>query len=451
MDAPILGCSPGLGHEAGVLSGSGHLPYEGRDDRLLPLPDSDSYSEGCDHSTAMRLPSHLRHHPLKFLIHLEWILLLVAAIGEIPPLLLYQLPRVLWLNWLGLGLFTLLGMWLPQRSGQRILHTSSGIGLILLLSLVGGIRLFPILFIVLVIRCSFIFKPRTCLVLTGLALALCILVQIYRFQFLTLSPILTNPNGLKQVWLSSIFLAGLTLIFLQLLMYTVMSEKQSRDELAIAHAKLRTYALEIENLAIVQERNRIAREIHDSLGHSLTVFNLHLEAGLRLLDSDPDEARELLTEAKQIGSTALRDVRQSVATLRSDPLEGRSLEAAIAALIDNFQRSTGITPTFQYQVNSPLAAKLETPIYRIVQEALTNICKYAAATQVEVVIESDKTVQVSIRDNGVGFDPAQTTSGFGLQGMQERTLALHGHFQLIAAPDAGCQIVITLPLMLSPL
>lgn len=436
------------GHEAGVLSWRGHLSCGVRDKCLLPLLGSDAYDEGCDYSAAMRLPQHLRQHPLKFLVYLEWILLLVVAIGEIPPFLLYQLPRVLWLNGLGLGWFAIFGVWLPQRLWQRILYTTSGFGLILLLSLVGGIRLFPILFIVLVIRCSFIFKPRTCLMLTGLALALCILVQIYRSQFLTLSPILTNPNGLKQVWLSSIFLAGLTLIFLQLLMYAVTSEKQSRDELAIAHAKLRTYALEIENLAIVQERNRIAREIHDSLGHSLTVFNLHLEAGLRLLDSDPNEARELLTEAKQIGSTALRDVRQSVATLRSDPLEGRSLEGAIAALIDNFQRSTGVAPTFRYQVNSPLPATLETPIYRIVQEALTNICKYAAATQVDVMIQSDKTIQIVIRDNGVGFDPAQTTSGFGLQGMQERTLALHGRFQLVAAPDAGCQIVVTLPLTL---
>ena len=324
------------------------------------------------------------------------------------------------------------------------------------MSVVGGVRLFPFLFIVLVVRSCFIFKPRVCLVVTGVALVLCVLVQSYRFQFLALSPVLANSHWLRQLWLSRIFLIGLTLVFLQLLMYAVLSERQSREQLMVAHAKLRQYALEIENLATVQERNRIAREIHDSLGHSLTVFNLHLEAALRLLQSDPDEARELLVEAKQLGSTALRDVRQSVAALRSDPLQGRSLKLAIAALIDDFQRSTNISPSFHYRIDFPIPARVEAAVYRIVQEALTNICKYAAATQVNLSIQVGKTpqgemLQVTIQDNGKGFNPAQTTTGFGLQGMQERILALGGHFMLTAAPFAGCRVEASFPLTPSAL
>lgn len=396
----------------------------------------------------MRLPEPIRHHPLKFLVYLEWILLLLVALGEIPPMLVYQLPRVGWLNGLGLAALICTG-WQANRSRYRVLYTSLEISLILLLSYVGGIRLFPVLFIVLIIRSSFIFKPRTCLVITGIALVLCVLVQAYRFQFLTLAPALLNPKLLRRVWLSGFFVAGLTLVFLQLLMYAVMSEKQSREQLATAHAKLQQYALKIEDLAIVQERNRIAREIHDSLGHSLTVFNLHLEAALRLLETDLDEARELLVEAKQVGSTALQEVRQSVAALRSDPLQGRSLQAAIAALMDDFARSTGIVPDFRYAVDRSLSAQQQTALYRIVQEALTNICKYAAATHVSVRIQADaaaQRIQVTIQDNGRGFDPGQTTSGFGLQGMQERTLALDGTFSLHSAPQAGCQIVATFPL-----
>jgi signal transduction histidine kinase len=343
---------------------------------------------------------------------------------------------------------------LPPKQPQRVFYTVAIVALILLLSFIGGIRLFPILFIVLVIRSCFIFKPRVCLVVTGIALVLCILVQTHRFQFLTLSPALTNPNWLKQIWLGSIFLAGLTLVFLQLLMFAVLSERQSREQLLLAHARLRHYALEIENLATVQERNRIAREIHDSLGHSLTVFNLHLEAALRLLQSHPEDARELLIEAKHLSATALQEVRQSVAALRSNPLQGRSLKTAIATLIEDFQRSTGITPHFCYQVAPILSPKLEVAIYRIVQEAFTNICKYAAATQVELLIQADpqadpqadQMVRVTVQDNGTGFDPNQTTTGFGLQGMQERTLALSGQFKLTTAPTAGCRIDAAFPL-----
>jgi len=405
----------------------------------------------------MRLPQHTRNHPLHFLVYLEWILLLLVALREFSQPWIYQSPRVVWLNWLGLGLFTLAGGWLPQRSARRSLYAMMQVGLILLVALVGGIRLFPLLFVVLVIRSSFIFKPRTCLVITGIALSLCVLVLLWRFQSLDLSPAVADLTRLRRLWLGRIFLAGLTLVFLQLLMYAVVSERQSREKLMVAHAKLQQYASEIENLATVQERNRIAREIHDSLGHSLTVFNLHLEAALRLLQSDPDEARELLVEAKQLSSTALRQVRESVATLR-DPLQGRSLKGAIAELINDFQRSTNISPNFHYQIDFPLPSKLELAVYRIFQEALTNICKYATATQVGLWIQAENSVsanaqkitllRVVIQDNGKGFDSSQTTTGFGIQGMQERTLALAGQFTLTTAPLAGCRIEAVFPLSL---
>lgn len=398
----------------------------------------------------MRLPKHTRNHPLGFLLHLEWMLLLVVALGEIPPFLIYQLPRVVWLNWLGLGLLTLSGLWLPNRLLHRILHLSLDLGLILGMSLIGSIRIFPVLFIVLVIRSSFSFKPRTCLVITAISLTLCVLVQTYRFQFLTLSPALANPDWLKRVWLGSILLAGLTLVFLQLLVYTVLSERQSREQLMIAHAKLQQYALEIENLATVQERNRIAREIHDALGHSLTAFNLHLDAALRLLNSDPDEARTLLVEAKQLGSTALHEVRRAVKALRTDPLGGNTLEAAVPILIEDFHRTTGVLPTCRIGIDRPLSLPIKLAAYRIVQEALTNICKYANATCVQISLQTLGELEIVIEDNGKGFDPNLNTTGFGLQGMRERTVALSGNFELHTAPDAGCRIVVTLPLPSTP-
>ena len=209
---------------------------------------------------------------------------------------------------------------------------------------------------------------------------------------------------------------------------------------------MRQYAAKIEDIATLQERNRIAREIHDSLGHSLTIFNLHLEAALKILPSDPQEATELLKEAKQVGKTALKDVRQSVATLRSNPLEGKSFQEAIAALIEDLNRSTGISPQYDINIFHTVSDDVKITIYRILQEAITNICKYSQATEVIIKIETNTDLKLIVRDNGVGFILDENTTGFGLQGMQERTKALGGNCQIITAPDRGCKISVSLPL-----
>jgi signal transduction histidine kinase len=237
------------------------------------------------------------------------------------------------------------------------------------------------------------------------------------------------------------------LLFLQLLVNAILAERQSREQLALANAQLRQYALRIEDIATLQERNRIAREIHDSLGHALTVLNLHLEAALKLQQSDPEAATEFLADAKQLGSTALEEVRRSVAALRCDPLQGQTLADAIASLTDEFQRSTGISPQCHLEQQSALPPEVKTAVYRIVQEALTNIYKYAEASEVKVELTATASeLHLIVADNGKGFDRDRNTTGFGLAGMRERTLALGGHFEIVTAPGAGCQIIATIPL-----
>ncbi|PSB23601.1 sensor histidine kinase [Stenomitos frigidus] len=396
----------------------------------------------------MKLPAHHRDDSLRFLLYLEWILLGIVALSEILPRSPFsQLPRSPLLNLIGLGVFVLMGLKLPSRPTAKVFYTVVEMGLLLFLTTFGGIRLFTLLYVVLIVRNCLVFEGYYRSVVATIAVGLCISLQAQRFRSLELFriPIFVDRGGF--LLLSFIVMFGLIVIFLQALVNAALSERRSREQLAIANTRLRQYALRIEDQATLQERNRIARDIHDSLGHSLTAYNLHLEAALRLLQSDPEEAKALLVEAKQIGSTALQEVRQSVSALRSDPLQGRSLEAAIATLIEEFRRSTGITPNCQLLLHKPLSGDIQSTVYRIVQEALTNICKYAAATAVDVTIQTivDR-LQVSVQDNGQGFDPNQTTTGFGLQGMQERTAAIAGQFELIAAPQQGCQIRATFPL-----
>jgi len=396
----------------------------------------------------MKLLMRQREYPLRFLLYLEWILLGIVAISEFFPRSPFgQLPRSPLLNLIGLSIFVLVGLRLPSRPVAKVLYTAFELGLLLLLTTLGGIRLFTLLYVVLIVRNCLIFDGHYRSAVAAIAVGMCISFQAQRFRSLELFRALVSVDRGGFLLLSFAVMFGLIVIFLQALVNAVLAERRSREELAIANTRLRQYALRIEDQATLQERNRIARDIHDSLGHSLTAFNLHLEAALRLFQTDPEEANALLLEAKQIGSTALQDVRQSVAALRSDPLQGRSLDQAIATLIEAFRRSTNLTPSYRMAVDKPLASDSQITVYRIVQEALTNICKYAAATAVDITIQTNgDRLQVTVQDNGKGFDPNQTTTGFGLQGMQERTAAIAGSFELMTAPQQGCKIRATFPL-----
>jgi signal transduction histidine kinase len=318
-------------------------------------------------------------------------------------------------------------------------------GLVFGLGFWGQVPLPALLFVVLVIRNCWLLSGKHRAVMTGLAFLSYVIVQAHRLFHQNLR-LKLSPDKPGAAWVGYFLVFGLVLLFLHLLIDTVLKERQGHEQLAIANARLRQYALKVEELAIVQERNRIAREIHDSLGHSLTVFGIHLEAALRLFHANPEQAEQLLREIKQLNSQTLQDVRQSVSTLRADPLQGRALQTAIAALATELERSTGVVPHYRFDLARSLPAELNVAIYRIVQESLTNIRKYAAATKVEIAIEElANQIQVVIQDNGKGFDLSQNSTGFGLQGMQERTLALSGQLEIVTVPDQGCMVKVLFP------
>ncbi|NEP07457.1 MAG: sensor histidine kinase [Okeania sp. SIO4D6] len=341
-----------------------------------------------------------------------------------------------------------MGLFLPinKSRSNKIIYTTVEISLIILMSFLSNLRLSPILCIILVIRDCFIFERKQNLIINIFVFSLFTFIQIQRLHKLTRLPLFARERFIL-VLLSSIILFGLVIVFLQLLVKAIMSERKSREQLAIANEKLRQYALKIENIAALEERNRIAREIHDSLGHYLTVLNVSLEAAWKLRKSEPQESIEFLADAKQLGSKALNEVRQSVADLRSNWWENQSLELAIATLIADFHKSTGILPASNISLNSSPDNELKIAVYRIVQEALTNIYKYAEATTVEINIFTTKNLHLIIQDNGKGFNLNQNTTGFGLQGMQERALALGGKFEILTSPNTGCKIIANFPLV----
>ncbi|UBF26166.1 sensor histidine kinase [Kovacikia minuta CCNUW1] len=226
---------------------------------------------------------------------------------------------------------------------------------------------------------------------------------------------------------------------------TLLSERQAKEELAAAHEQLRQYALQIEELAAVQERNHIAREIHDSLGHTLTAQNIQLQTAAKLWQRDPNKAHSFLQQAQPLAATAMQEDRRSVRALREDS-EEPPLEEAIAHLVKDFQQGTGIAISTSITGHTIICPRMRKTLYRIVQEALTNIRKYAQATQVNIQLSTTATdVNLVIEDNGQGFDASQQSNGFGLQGMRERVAASSGTLQLETEPGRGCHIIVKIP------
>ncbi|MBN9389222.1 MAG: sensor histidine kinase [Chloroflexi bacterium] len=230
--------------------------------------------------------------------------------------------------------------------------------------------------------------------------------------------------------------------------------EQLLQELEVSHRQLKTYAAQIEELATIEERNRLAREIHDSLGHYLTAINIQLEKALLQHDDKPDEAMQTISDTKRLASEALQDVRRSVATLREQNLPAFSLVAQLRKLTDEVRNNNnfdlklfieGDEQNFSYQV-------LQT-LYRVAQEALTNIQKYANPRHVQVRLELAKTeAHLLIQDDGAGFDLAKLQTagrkqlgGYGLQGIRERLELVGGNFELESAPGSGTALWVTAP------
>lgn len=154
-----------------------------------------------------------------------------------------------------------------------------------------------------------------------------------------------------------------------------------------------------------------------------------------------------MREAKQLGTQALQDVRRSLSTLRANPLQGQPLNSAIAKTLQEFHQTTGIALKTDIGAAQPLPVDLATAVYRILQESLTNIARHSQATEVSVALTyQPHQLQLQVEDNGQGFEPAQNTSGFGLQGMRERAAALGGELSLESQPEQGCRLQVQLPL-----
>ena len=197
-------------------------------------------------------------------------------------------------------------------------------------------------------------------------------------------------------------------------------------ELHEANVKLQEYSETIKRMTEIEERNRLAREIHDTLGHALTGIVVSADAGKILFDAAPEEAKARFDVIGQTARQGLEDVRRSIRALRPDALESHDLESALEKMIENFRETTGADIRYAQEAGKLLLAQdEEVTVYRIVQEGMTNAIRHGKATQINLIIDrKDRNLRVRIFDNGVGMQGKKT--GFGLNYMEERVELLKG-------------------------
>jgi two-component system NarL family sensor kinase len=232
------------------------------------------------------------------------------------------------------------------------------------------------------------------------------------------------------------------------LLYTV------GDLLSIAIERARLFEKSVE-MGTLEERNRLAREIHDTLAQGLSAIALHLETADALLEShrDADNVRHAILKALQTARENLSEARQSVLDLRATPLKGRSLLEAITALASAARGESGLAITLESAgAARPLSSRVEIGLYRIAQEAIRNILLHAQAQQASLsLITTPEKVHLRIEDDGVGFDPDAIPAGhFGLIGMTERARMMGGKLVLRSHPGTGTVIEAVIPLLSTP-
>lgn len=219
-------------------------------------------------------------------------------------------------------------------------------------------------------------------------------------------------------------------------------EEKLRQEVEAANQQLRDHAAQAEDLATTRERNRVAREIHDGVGHYLTVVKTQLDAAAALLPSQPDRAREAVTKAAKLTGDALDDVRRSVGSLRTDAARPPLPEALRALTME-----VGLPVTIRVEgAVRPLPPGIEHALFRSAQEGLTNIRKHAAASAAEVALDFRPTgrVTLAVTDNGQGASGA-AGGGFGLLGIRERIAVLGGRVESGNRAGGGFALTIEVP------
>jgi signal transduction histidine kinase len=241
---------------------------------------------------------------------------------------------------------------------------------------------------------------------------------------------------------------------------------EAHAELEEAHRRLAESTAQEQELAVLRERTRLAREMHDTVGHALVLISIKLEAARRLRERDPQRCDNELEATAEIARATMNDLRASIANLRSPALEREPASRALASYASEMAQRAGLRATYDLHPDiEGLAAPVEETLWKVGQEALTNIEKHAQAQNVTLHISRHNgTIIMRIQDDGVGLplelrqchekgdhQYASPQGHYGLSGMYERVISLGGHISLRSADSHGTIVEVVVPLVEAPL
>ncbi|MBY0357107.1 MAG: sensor histidine kinase [Candidatus Obscuribacterales bacterium] len=388
---------------------------------------------------------------LRKVVYFEWILILICAVGEI-------------IDWIAITF----RFHQPDPSTPNLITSLIFLLIVFLLSFVVPVKntywdrlCFLFLEIVLLTGCAasglarFVFPiymvsvAKAYLLLDRPGLAIIFSAALFTqfangcFKFFITTPWMQqNPFSLSGILImmgSSLvmnYAAFSMMVLVGMLTETLVAEKRATQE-------SERLSDEVEKLATELERTRIAREIHDSLGHTLTSLNIQLEVARKFSKRDNDRSLEALDLAKQLASQSLTDVRTAVQSIRHPDLDLNEAVHKLAAQLQQTQSLEVIVNMSAPNVSSAINYQL----FRIIQECLTNVMKHAEAKSVKVELKHDKkNIELNVSDDGKGLPQEEETQGFGLRGMQERVESMHGTVHIHSAPNEGTRLQVIIPL-----
>ncbi len=263
--------------------------------------------------------------------------------------------------------------------------------------------------------------------------------------------VLAYSRSLAEVWQGTpFFFTGQVVI----LIFTQMAVTELRarvklenlaDELSEANKNLSEYASRVKDLTIIQERNRLAREIHDGLGHYLTIINMQLKAAAAVIGKDNKKAEEMIESATHLSSEALIDVRNSVFALRQDTIDIKPLADRLLIIAES--SSTKDQQVFVKIIGESrkISPKVDLTLYRAGQEMINNAVKHSKADEITLTLDytDSNNILLTSQDNGIGSNPIHL--GFGLLGINERVRLLNGEVETMTSQGEGFMLKIKIP------
>lgn len=223
--------------------------------------------------------------------------------------------------------------------------------------------------------------------------------------------------------------------------------REQQESLRTANANLTHYASTLEQLAVSRERNRLARELHDTLAHSLTALSVSLEAAKAYFDIDREQTRDLIDKSLDATRKGIDDTRRALRALRSSDLEDMGLRLAIQKVAESAASRFHLDLELGLQNPMPsLSPDVEQTIFRVTQEAIENISKHSQAKKFSVHLSHNGRAILTIQDDGMGFDmkSKESTGHFGLVGMRERAELAGGHLKIESEKGKGTTLVLTI-------